>query len=239
MHCSLFSLILTICLLPRVCCWHRLPLEPGKSTPLSTTTLSPLTPAIKGIFVSHLDRLKIPRGNPAIYSLINFIFNVVGTFVKGVLGFDDRHISVVVETTLKLFPAHGRYHLLDTEVTTIFSDYEGRNLRCCYCLSYRHLSSACRQPRPRFFSSPALILDVEAETPSLELVVAPASSNETGTRSQSARSGDPREPRPQGATSKQSGQFKPKRTRLRTQYQALRELPSLLGKLLTNVSGEW
>lgn len=47
--------------------------------------------------------------------------------MKGVLGPDLRHISVIAESTLKLFPAHGRFQLLDSEVTTIFFDYEGRN----------------------------------------------------------------------------------------------------------------
>lgn len=69
----------------------------------------------------HLVTVHIPRGNPVIFSLMTLIINVVGTYAKGVLGSDNRHISVVApETTLKLFPAYGHFQLLNTEVTTIF-----------------------------------------------------------------------------------------------------------------------
>lgn len=68
----------------------------------------------------HLVTVNIPKGNPTIYSLIKCIINIVGTFVKGVLGSDHRHIFVIAETRLKLFPAHGQFQLLDIEVTTIF-----------------------------------------------------------------------------------------------------------------------
>lgn len=38
-------------------------------------------------------------------------------------------------------------------------DYEGCNLRCCYCFSYRHLPTKCHQPRPGLFSTPDIIYD--------------------------------------------------------------------------------
>lgn len=107
----------------------------------------------------HLVTVNIPRGNPAIFSLIRCFIHVVGTYVKAVLGPDLRHISVIVESRLKLFPAHGLFKLPKSEVTTIFFDYEGRNLRCCYCFSYHHFPSDCKEPRPPFFSSPDLKLD--------------------------------------------------------------------------------
>lgn len=107
----------------------------------------------------HLVTVNIPRGNPAIFSLIKCISLVVGSYVKGFLGTDLRHISVIVESKLKLFPAHGLFQLQDSEVTKVFFEYEGRNLRCCYCFSYRHFPSQCKEPRPAFFNSPALWLD--------------------------------------------------------------------------------
>lgn len=57
----------------------------------------------------HLVTVNIPRGNPAIYSLIKCSIRIVGAYVKGFLGLDHRHISVIVESTLKLFPAHGQF----------------------------------------------------------------------------------------------------------------------------------
>lgn len=53
----------------------------------------------------HLVTVNIPWGNPAIFSLIKCFTRIVGSYVKGVLGPDLRHISVIVESTLKLFPA--------------------------------------------------------------------------------------------------------------------------------------
>lgn len=166
----------------------------------------------------HLVMVNIPWGNPTIFSLINFIINFVGTFVKGVLRSDDHHISLVIETTLKLFPTHGRHNLLDTEVTTIFFEYEGPNLWCYFCFSYKHLSSRCRHTHPHFFSSSALILDVAAENPTQDMsqLEAPDFSIETGTRSQGARQGGPREIRNQGKYSRQLSHSKPKRSRLCT-----------------------
>lgn len=107
----------------------------------------------------HLVTVNIPRGNPAIFSLIKCFIHIVDTYVKGVLGPDLRHISVIVESKLKLFPAHGRFQLPGSDITTIFFDYEGRNLRCCYCFSYRHFPTNCKEPRPPLFYSPELQVD--------------------------------------------------------------------------------
>lgn len=68
----------------------------------------------------HLVTVNIPRGNPAIFSLIKCIIQVVGKYVKGVLGPDLRHISVIVESQLKLFPAHGLFKLPNSEITKVF-----------------------------------------------------------------------------------------------------------------------
>lgn len=108
----------------------------------------------------HLVTVNIPRGNPTIFSLIRCFTNIVGTYVKGCLGPDLRHISVIVESKLKLFPALGRFQLKDSGITTVVFDYEGRNLRCCYCFSYRHFPSSCKEPRPTFFDAPELQPDV-------------------------------------------------------------------------------
>lgn len=68
----------------------------------------------------HLVTVNIPRGNPTIFTLICCIIPIVGTYVKGCLGPDIRHISVIVESTLKLFPAHGQFQLKNSAVTTVF-----------------------------------------------------------------------------------------------------------------------
>lgn len=107
----------------------------------------------------HLVTVNIPKGNPVIFSLIKYLIHVVGKYVKGFLGPDLRHISVIAETNLKLFPAYGQFQLKDAGVTTISFDCVGRNLRCCYYFSYRHFPSSCRQPRPSYFDSPRLKLD--------------------------------------------------------------------------------
>lgn len=109
----------------------------------------------------HLVTVNIPIGNPAIFSLIRCIVKIVGSYVKGCIGPDLRHISLIVESQLKLFPARGQFKLGDSAVTTVFFDYEGRNLRCSYCFSYRHFPSSCQEPRPDFFNAPELKLDSE------------------------------------------------------------------------------
>lgn len=65
----------------------------------------------------------------------------------------------MVESTLKLFPGREQYQLGDPEITTVLFDYVGRNLRCSFCFSYRHLPSQCLRPKPAFFSAPGLIVD--------------------------------------------------------------------------------
>lgn len=115
----------------------------------------------------HLVTVQIPRGNQSIFNLIRYILPVIGKYVKAGLGPDHRRISAVAESTLKLFPAKGQFRLQDSIVSTIHFEYGGKNLRCCYCFSYRHLSVNCKEPHPRFFSSPDLVADVDLGTPAL------------------------------------------------------------------------
>lgn len=113
----------------------------------------------------HLVTVNISRGNAIIFNIIRFLISNLGTYVKGHLGADHQHISLVVETTLKLFPAQRQFRLKNSEVSTLHFDYEGRNLRCCFCFSYRHIPANCKQPRPRFFLSPSLQTDVALGEP--------------------------------------------------------------------------
>lgn len=113
----------------------------------------------------HLVTVNIPQGNEEIFSIIHFITSIIGNYVKAVLGKDDKHISVIVETQLKLFPAHGQFQLQDSEMTKISFEYEGWNLWCCFCFSYGHIPARCRQPRPRLFTAPDLVLDVDLGIP--------------------------------------------------------------------------
>lgn len=66
---------------------------------------------------------------------------------------------MVVETTLKLFPAYEQFQLEGPDPTTVLFDYRGRNLRCCYCFAHKHLSSQCRQIKPSLFAAPQYKVD--------------------------------------------------------------------------------
>lgn len=59
--------------------------------------------------VRHLVTVNIPQGTREIYRYISFVAALIGKFVKAKLdpGPVHQHISVVVESTLKLFPAQG------------------------------------------------------------------------------------------------------------------------------------
>lgn len=100
------------------------------------------------------------------FGLIKNLVSRIGVHVKATLGDDLRHITVVVETTRKLFPAHCQFKVKGSKVAIVFFEYEeGRNLRCRYCFSYRHLPSDCPQPHPSFFSAPDLLIDAALEAP--------------------------------------------------------------------------
>lgn len=107
----------------------------------------------------HLVTVNIVQTNQELVGIIEFIIEGIGKFVKARQGTDPRRFSVVVETTLKLFPAFKQFHLGGPEPTKVNFDYRGRNLRCCYCFLYRHLSSQCRQPKPSLFAAPQFTAD--------------------------------------------------------------------------------
>lgn len=66
-------------------------------------------------------------------------------------------ISLVVETTRKLFPGQGHFHLPKPGVTIPDFDYTGPNQRCCFCFSYRHRPALCRR-------TPALFASLDPDT---------------------------------------------------------------------------
>lgn len=107
----------------------------------------------------HLVTVNIVQDNQELIGIEDFVTDIIGKFVKARQGTDPRRISVVVETTLKLFPAKEQLQLGGPDITTVHFDYRGRNLRCCYCFSYRHLSALCRQPKPSLFASPEYTVD--------------------------------------------------------------------------------
>lgn len=107
----------------------------------------------------HLVTVNLVQANQELVGIVEFITDGIGKFVKSRQDSDPRKISVVVETTRKLFPAHEQFHLGGPDPTNVIFDYRGRNLRCCYCFSYRHLSSQCRQPKPSLFASPHYKVD--------------------------------------------------------------------------------
>lgn len=59
----------------------------------------------------HLVTANIAKGNWEILGSMRFISSIIGTYVKALLGSDQKHISLVVETTRKLFPTHGQFKL--------------------------------------------------------------------------------------------------------------------------------
>lgn len=96
----------------------------------------------------HLVTVNIPNGSSALFGIIPFLTANIGSFVKGRLGSDNKRMSVVVESTLKVFPPREQFRIRGTELTTLEFKYEGRTLRCCFCFSYRHSAANRRQPRP-------------------------------------------------------------------------------------------
>lgn len=108
----------------------------------------------------HLVTLNLVQANQDLVGIIEFITEGIGRFVKAHQGTDPRRILVVVETTLKLFPAHEQFHLEGSDITKVLFDCRGRNLRCCFCFSYGRLSSQCHQHKPSLFSSPEYTVDV-------------------------------------------------------------------------------
>lgn len=98
----------------------------------------------------HLVTIHIYEGSKEIYGCIKYVAALVGKYVKARLdqGSVHRHIVVVVESLLKIFPAQGFFQLSGPDITKVCFDYVGRKLWCCYCLSYRHLPKKCSRPRP-------------------------------------------------------------------------------------------
>lgn len=105
----------------------------------------------------HLVTVNIRQGSPALFGLIQFLTAGIGKYVKGSIAKDHCHITAVVESTSKVLPGFEQFRLNETEITTVNFDYIGRNLRCCYCFSYRHSAPNCRLPRPELFSAPDII----------------------------------------------------------------------------------
>lgn len=135
----------------------------------------------------HLVTVNLVQTNQELVGIFEFVTKGIGKFVRASQGTDPRRVSVVVETTVKLFPAFEEFHLEGTDTTKVLFDYRGRNLRCCFCFSYRHLSSQCCQTKPNLFSSSAYTVDtVPKEKPS------------KGQAKRSAGQSAPREPRARG-----------------------------------------
>lgn len=138
----------------------------------------------------HLVTVHIPRGNAIIFNIIKHIITNIGTYVKGSLGADHQHITLVAETTHKLFLAQRQFRLQNAEVSTVLFEYEGQNLRCCFCFSYRHIPAHCKIPQPRFFLVPSLNADVALGEPSKELHGAPSRyTTQSGSGTAGQRSG--------------------------------------------------
>lgn len=70
----------------------------------------------------HLVCVNIFQGNSKLFDVIDFITAAIGALVKAWLGSNHRHISVVVESTLKLFPAWEQFLLENSEVTIVLFD---------------------------------------------------------------------------------------------------------------------
>lgn len=68
-------------------------------------------------------------------------------------------MTVVVESTLKTFPAEGLFQLQGPEVTKIAFNYVGRHLHCYFCFSYKHLPTQSDRPRSAFFKAADLDKD--------------------------------------------------------------------------------
>lgn len=108
----------------------------------------------------HLVTVYISNGNSVHFGILHFLTTSIGKFIKDFLSADNKRMSAVVETTLKVFPPREQFQLCGTDITTIEFNYEGRNLCCCFCFSYRHFAAACRHPRSSLFSNIELVFDV-------------------------------------------------------------------------------
>lgn len=108
---------------------------------------------IKLAHFKHSVTAKIAKGSREIVNGLKFVVAQIGTIVKTKVkqGTEYHHITVVVETTLKIFPAQGLFQLRGPEVTTITFNYLGPNLRCFFCFAYGHLPHRCTQPKPAFY----------------------------------------------------------------------------------------
>lgn len=104
----------------------------------------------------HLVTVNITQGNWEIYGLTRLISTLIGLYVKSILGADHKHISLVLKTTRKIFPPHDQIQLHKDKITTMVFYYVGRNLRCCFCFSYRHLPAHYRHPHPTCFANKIL-----------------------------------------------------------------------------------
>lgn len=101
----------------------------------------------------HLVTVNIRPGNSETFSFINYIADTLGTFIKARLDDDPHLISLVVETTRKVFPVQGCFQLPRPGLIILDFEYTGRNQRCCFCFSYRHRPALCSRPRPALFAS--------------------------------------------------------------------------------------
>lgn len=75
----------------------------------------------------HLVTIIIAQGDWEILGSIRLIASIIGKYVKSLLGSDQKHISLVVETTRKLFPTHGKFQLNkhNDKITTVSFGYIG------------------------------------------------------------------------------------------------------------------
>lgn len=101
----------------------------------------------------HLVTINIRPGNSETFSFIHYIADTLGSFVKACLDEDRQLISLVVETTRKVFPVQGCFQLPRPGLTILDFEYTGRNQRCCFCFSYRHRPALCNRPRPALFDA--------------------------------------------------------------------------------------
>lgn len=102
----------------------------------------------------HLVTVSIPLGSHKIFNYLKFVVAQIGTYIKARVkqGPQYLHITVVVQTTVKIFPAQVLIQLQELEATTITFKYIEKHLRCFLCFSYRHLPTKCDRPKPAFLT---------------------------------------------------------------------------------------
>lgn len=101
----------------------------------------------------HLVTINIRNGNSEIFSYIEYIAATLGTVVKAHLS-DHQLISIVIETTRKIFLSQGHFRLPKSKGLIIINfEFSGHNQRCCFCFSYRHRLASFHRPRPAFFNT--------------------------------------------------------------------------------------